>query len=45
MEQEVIVEQKRNCGTRRFYCPDERISKVYPNGIAANKDVDFLKKR
>ena len=43
MEQEVIVEQKE-CGTRGFCC-QMRGSVRCINGIAANKDVDFLFKK
>lgn len=45
MEQEVIVEQKENVEQEDFVVQMRGISKVYPNGIAANKDVDFLLRR
>ena len=45
MEQEVIVEQKEIVEQEDFVVQMRGISKVYPNGIAANKDVDFFLRR
>ncbi len=45
MEQEVIVEQKDFVEQEDFVVQMRGISKVYPNGITANKDVDFILRR
>jgi len=45
MEQEVIVEQEEFVEQEDFVVQMRGISKVYPNGIAANKDVDFSLRR
>ena len=45
MEQEVIVEQKEIVEQEDIVVHMRGINKVYPNGISANKDVDFSLRR